>query len=582
MAHADDNGGVAPAERSMAADVTEATTPSAAPPSNVDISDDDSLGNSDISSDYADISTDDDDDDSLDSESVELEALSPADRAEQERFGADYGGPTLEEREASRLLVLMTHASTCPCQHKSREHKEVCRSVKWMMLHVRDCPGTTSNYDVCPFPWCRKIKHLLFHLVSCREPETCKICAPADHGRNLLYLQAMNDHRMQLYRQRLLAKFVPPPAPKASPAPMASPSRVSQPKDSPRTGDSAAPEKDVRPTTDSKALSAASHPGALIRSSLVDGPASKESVAQPVIKQEPDAQPAMDAPVKSDVSSVPIKEEVVDSAHGTPAVSNVGGSTEPELTGPSVPSKEAGTDSGNEGPAVPDKEAQIKEESTIPEDGGIAVASNAGNTTDSADQEPFVPSKKSSEDTTPQEPPVPSKEASAVSIEGRSLEPTAQLASAPINEKSTAPTPQEPSAPNTEGSTESTPNKEENPDSVVKEDLAPNTEGSAGSAAQMSSANEPSKTPAENSDSAFSAPGTARDPAEGRENSARDGHHDAENNKAQASEAVCPPDSDKATEPSKAAATEDVSTSEYGTLAVSKTGENTSEPVQVK
>ena len=59
-----------------------------------------------------------------------------------------------------------------------------------MMLHVRDCPGTTLIGDVCPFPWCRKVKHMLYHLVSCQSPNTCLICSPTDlngmHGLNLL------------------------------------------------------------------------------------------------------------------------------------------------------------------------------------------------------------------------------------------------------------------------------------------------------------------------------------------------------------------------------------------------------------
>mmetsp|Transcript_22733 Transcript_22733/g.43184 ORF Transcript_22733/g.43184 Transcript_22733/m.43184 type:complete len:1150 (+) Transcript_22733:187-3636(+) len=204
LAHAEENGGVAPPERCTVADVSEVTTSS--PASNGELSEDESMEGSDLSSEYDDISTDDDID-SLDSENDGLDALSPADRAEQERFGADYSGPRLEDREASRLLILMAHASTCPCQHNSHEHAETCRSVKWMMLHVRDCPGTTSNYDVCPFPWCRKVKHLLYHLVSCQDPLSCNICAPADIGKNLVHLKAHSEHRLKAYRRTLLAKF---------------------------------------------------------------------------------------------------------------------------------------------------------------------------------------------------------------------------------------------------------------------------------------------------------------------------------------------------------------------------------------
>jgi len=204
LAHAEENGGVTPPERCAGTDVSEVTTSS--PPSNGELSEDESMDGSDLSSEYDDISTDDDMD-SLDSEMDGLDALSPSDRAEQERFGADYSGPRLENREASRLLILMAHASTCPCQHNSHEHAETCRSVKWMMLHVRDCPGTTYNFDVCPFPWCRKVKHLLYHLVSCQDPQTCDICTPSDIGKNLVHLKAHSEHRLKAYRRTLLAKF---------------------------------------------------------------------------------------------------------------------------------------------------------------------------------------------------------------------------------------------------------------------------------------------------------------------------------------------------------------------------------------
>jgi hypothetical protein len=76
-----------------------------------------------------------------------------------------------------------------------------------MMLHVRDCPGTTSSYDVCPFPWCRKVKHLLFHLVSCTRPQSCEICAPAEIDSNWHALKNLNDHRLKKFRERLTAQW---------------------------------------------------------------------------------------------------------------------------------------------------------------------------------------------------------------------------------------------------------------------------------------------------------------------------------------------------------------------------------------
>jgi hypothetical protein len=36
--------------------------------------------------------------------------------AEHEKFGAEYTGPVLDDDEACRLLILMAHASTCPCR----------------------------------------------------------------------------------------------------------------------------------------------------------------------------------------------------------------------------------------------------------------------------------------------------------------------------------------------------------------------------------------------------------------------------------------------------------------------------------
>jgi hypothetical protein len=135
----------------------------------------------------------------------ELQSMTPAERAEHEIFGKEYEGPGLSEEHAAKLLILMGHASTCPCHHKSEKIKDVCRSTKYMMLHVRDCPGTTSTCDVCPFPWCRKVKHLLYHLVSCSDPDQCAICSPKDLPKGLKGLVGLNVHRMNIHRERLIA-----------------------------------------------------------------------------------------------------------------------------------------------------------------------------------------------------------------------------------------------------------------------------------------------------------------------------------------------------------------------------------------
>jgi hypothetical protein len=55
---------------------------------------------------------------SLDSDdsTTDLQSMSPAEQAEHESFGHDYKGPEFSDANASRLLVLMAHASTCPCR----------------------------------------------------------------------------------------------------------------------------------------------------------------------------------------------------------------------------------------------------------------------------------------------------------------------------------------------------------------------------------------------------------------------------------------------------------------------------------
>ena len=71
-----------------------------------------------------------------------------------------------------------------------------------MMMHVRDCPGTTPSYDICPFPWCRKTKHLLYHLVSCESPTTCQICSPANISTNLRSLHGLNSFRTKKRKEQ--------------------------------------------------------------------------------------------------------------------------------------------------------------------------------------------------------------------------------------------------------------------------------------------------------------------------------------------------------------------------------------------
>ncbi len=81
------------------------------------------------------------------------------------------------------------------CRHTDPKTKRICTSVKFLMLHVRDCPGTTSTNDICPYPWCRKTKHLLYHLVSCENPDQCKICTPEHLTPQLKQLKGLSSFR---------------------------------------------------------------------------------------------------------------------------------------------------------------------------------------------------------------------------------------------------------------------------------------------------------------------------------------------------------------------------------------------------
>ena len=69
---------------------------------------------SDLSDDDGLLSDGDDSWNLSDSELDDRGAMNVAALAENEKFGLDYDGPTLSEYHASRLLVLILHASTCP------------------------------------------------------------------------------------------------------------------------------------------------------------------------------------------------------------------------------------------------------------------------------------------------------------------------------------------------------------------------------------------------------------------------------------------------------------------------------------
>lgn len=92
------------------------------------------------------------------------------------------------------------------CSHKKERHRQTCLSVKYLMLHVRDCSGTISSGDLCPFPWCRKVKHLLYHLISCSKPNECRICRPRSLPKNLIKLAKLNFLQRQLARKNAAAE----------------------------------------------------------------------------------------------------------------------------------------------------------------------------------------------------------------------------------------------------------------------------------------------------------------------------------------------------------------------------------------
>jgi hypothetical protein len=74
---------------------------------------------SEFGSDLSDISDGNLSDISLDSDDSDAEfmaSMTPAEKAEHEKFGSEYKGPKLSDAEASRLLILMLHANGCPCR----------------------------------------------------------------------------------------------------------------------------------------------------------------------------------------------------------------------------------------------------------------------------------------------------------------------------------------------------------------------------------------------------------------------------------------------------------------------------------
>jgi hypothetical protein len=99
----------------------------------------------------------------------------PADTAATD---AQRAADALDREEQSKLLVLMCHARTCTGTHSSDKHAEICKSTKYLMLHIRDCRGLDAQGQECAFPWCRPCKKMLKHLTQCFQPSSCSICSP--------------------------------------------------------------------------------------------------------------------------------------------------------------------------------------------------------------------------------------------------------------------------------------------------------------------------------------------------------------------------------------------------------------------
>jgi hypothetical protein len=53
-----------------------------------------------------------------------------------------------------------THACLCYCVLAlcAVHCEQVCRSTKFLMLHIRDCGGMLASGEPCPYPWCGPCK----------------------------------------------------------------------------------------------------------------------------------------------------------------------------------------------------------------------------------------------------------------------------------------------------------------------------------------------------------------------------------------------------------------------------------------
>ena len=103
----------------------------------------------------------------------------------------------LRHTEAAQLLLLMCHARTCAGLHSSEPQAGVCRSIKYLLLHLRDCEGADVLGAACKYPWCMPAKCLLDHVTHCYEAAACSMCNPVDATlpKSFQQLRAINRSR---------------------------------------------------------------------------------------------------------------------------------------------------------------------------------------------------------------------------------------------------------------------------------------------------------------------------------------------------------------------------------------------------
>jgi len=134
------------------------------------------------------------DDESCDEDAEMEEEFMEDEEIKRDAFPFDSEG-CLTTDHAKRLLVLMSHARTCSGEHKSDELSEVCRSTKFLMLHVRDCPGVDVSGCTCRYSWCQPTKKMLRHLTRCFQPTTCGVCCAASVSDSFAHLCKLNNNR---------------------------------------------------------------------------------------------------------------------------------------------------------------------------------------------------------------------------------------------------------------------------------------------------------------------------------------------------------------------------------------------------